>query len=273
MRTEGQPDEDPNRDFQFRELAAFGDKFAQLAGTHAMLCCMALSFQGSDLSVRVCAGVFVFTWAYVIFIPSWLNEKKPGVSINKSIWTAGAMSAVGYLLVGVMCASTLLSVPDIPDPGPDPPPPSPSLHLLSVSLPHVHAPFSTQSSFNAPSVLPDLTNTDPFAKADLLVPSLLSPANSPASFPSNTNSASESESDSESDSGSDSMSDPYGYIDKADNINMLIRLSKWPTPAFTMVCAWLYALCAVGPGMRSFHLLICTATLVGTAWQALRFVR
>lgn len=36
-------------------------------------------------------SVFIFTWAYVIFVPSWVNEKHPSVSINKTIWYSGQL--------------------------------------------------------------------------------------------------------------------------------------------------------------------------------------
>lgn len=31
-------------------------------------------------------GIAVFAYAYVVTIPSWVNEKKPGVNINATVW-------------------------------------------------------------------------------------------------------------------------------------------------------------------------------------------
>jgi amino acid permease len=33
-------------------------------------------------------GVFITSWAFVMVVPSWVNEKKDHVSINKTIWSA-----------------------------------------------------------------------------------------------------------------------------------------------------------------------------------------
>lgn len=58
---------------------------------------------GSTYSQLV--SVFIFSWAYIIFIPSWLNEKAVDVSVNKVIWSAGIASWVGYVAIGWLCAS------------------------------------------------------------------------------------------------------------------------------------------------------------------------
>ncbi len=34
-------------------------------------------------------SVIIFNFGYVMTIPSWLNEKKPEVSIHKSVWLSG----------------------------------------------------------------------------------------------------------------------------------------------------------------------------------------
>lgn len=39
---------------------------------------------GSDISQVV--GISVFSYAYVSTIPSWVNEKQPGVSVNRVVW-------------------------------------------------------------------------------------------------------------------------------------------------------------------------------------------
>jgi hypothetical protein len=55
-------------------------------------------------------SVFIFSWAYVIFVPSWLNEKKHSVSVNKVIWGSGITSFIGYLCIGLLCA---VAIPEI----------------------------------------------------------------------------------------------------------------------------------------------------------------
>jgi hypothetical protein len=50
-------------------------------------------------------SVFIFSWAYVIFVPSWLNEKSVGTSVNKVIWGAGIASWVGYVAIGWLCTA------------------------------------------------------------------------------------------------------------------------------------------------------------------------
>ena len=50
-------------------------------------------------------SVFIFSWSYTMFVPSWLNEKRDGVSVNAVIWSAGIVALLGYLLFGLLCAS------------------------------------------------------------------------------------------------------------------------------------------------------------------------
>jgi hypothetical protein len=40
-------------------------------------------------------SVFIFSWAYVIFVPSWLNEKAVETPVNKVmiIWSSGIASS------------------------------------------------------------------------------------------------------------------------------------------------------------------------------------
>lgn len=67
---------------------------------------------------------------------------------------AGFISAVGYLLVGLLCAMTILSAPtEAPDPGPDPPPLSitPLSNSLPLSAPSVAD--SVRLSASAPPLL------------------------------------------------------------------------------------------------------------------------
>jgi len=51
-------------------------------------------------------GTVVFNYAFVITVPSWVNEKKPDVSINKSIWTATSIATAFYVSIGLFGAWT-----------------------------------------------------------------------------------------------------------------------------------------------------------------------
>jgi len=52
-------------------------------------------------------SIFIFSWAYVMFIPSWVNEKQNNVSVNKVVWTCGILSFFGYLCIGMLAALTV----------------------------------------------------------------------------------------------------------------------------------------------------------------------
>jgi hypothetical protein len=52
-------------------------------------------------------GTVIFNYAFVITIPSWINEKKQGVGINKSVWIATSISTVFYLAIGFFGAWSL----------------------------------------------------------------------------------------------------------------------------------------------------------------------
>ena len=51
-------------DFNFDQLPPIGSSFSQIV------------------------GVTISAWAFIMVVPSWVNEKKPSVSINKTIWYA-----------------------------------------------------------------------------------------------------------------------------------------------------------------------------------------
>ena len=48
-------------------------------------------------SVSQLAGVVLFNYAYIVTVPSWLNEKQNSVSVNKTIWTASTLSSAIYI--------------------------------------------------------------------------------------------------------------------------------------------------------------------------------
>lgn len=47
-------------------------------------------------------GTIMFNFAYITTVPSWINEKKPSVSVHLSLWSAAAVSTVTFLLVGYL---------------------------------------------------------------------------------------------------------------------------------------------------------------------------
>ena len=44
-------------------------------------------------------GTCVFNYAFIVTVPSWVNEKKPGISINKSIWSALLPAFISFTLL------------------------------------------------------------------------------------------------------------------------------------------------------------------------------
>lgn len=47
-------------------------------------------------SMSQLAGVVLFNYAYIVTVPSWLNEKQNGVSVNSTIWHASTLSSAIY---------------------------------------------------------------------------------------------------------------------------------------------------------------------------------
>ena len=50
-------------------------------------------------------SIFIFSWSYTMFVPSWLNEKRDRVSVNGVIWSAAGVALLGYVAFGLLCAS------------------------------------------------------------------------------------------------------------------------------------------------------------------------
>ena len=55
-------------------------------------------------------SVFIFSWSYTMFIPSWLNEKKDAVSVNAVIWSSGFAALLGYAGFGLLCAAVEVGI-------------------------------------------------------------------------------------------------------------------------------------------------------------------
>eukprot|EP00038_Savillea_parva_P004283 m.135992 g.135992 ORF g.135992 m.135992 type:complete len:573 (-) comp11426_c6_seq1:40-1758(-) len=49
-------------------------------------------------------GISTFAYAYVVTIPSWVNEKKPGVNVNRAVWYPATVGLFMKLAVGLMGA-------------------------------------------------------------------------------------------------------------------------------------------------------------------------
>ena len=51
------------------------------------------------------AGVVLFNYAFSVTVPSWLNEKRSDVSVNKTIWGASAVCSVVFVTFGLFAAT------------------------------------------------------------------------------------------------------------------------------------------------------------------------
>jgi len=47
-------------------------------------------------------GTVLFNYAFILTIPSWVNDVNPSVSIRKAVWYSLIISTVIYLLLGIM---------------------------------------------------------------------------------------------------------------------------------------------------------------------------
>ena len=57
-------------------------------------------------------GVVIFNFAFCVTVPSWLNEKAPGVSVNRVFWISTVLSTLLYTSVGVLGALAFADVPE-----------------------------------------------------------------------------------------------------------------------------------------------------------------
>lgn len=78
-------------------------------------CYIGLDFQrvpmiGPPSNWASALGTVVFNYAYIILLPSWVNEKKPEVSVNKTVWYSGIGATVMYILMGWLGAAAF---PDV----------------------------------------------------------------------------------------------------------------------------------------------------------------
>src|SRR6266542_6027377 len=47
-------------------------------------------------------GTVLFNYAFIITIPSWVNDVNPSVPIRKAVWYSVIMTTTVYLLIGIM---------------------------------------------------------------------------------------------------------------------------------------------------------------------------
>lgn len=71
--------------------------------------CLSLFFIVGDSQSEL-AGIVLFNFAYIITVPSWLNEKKDTVSVNKVIWNSALLSTCLYILFSFMAASAFSQI-------------------------------------------------------------------------------------------------------------------------------------------------------------------
>jgi amino acid permease len=49
-------------------------------------------------------GTVMFAFTFVVTIPSWCNEKRPGVVVNRVVWTSSSVSTCFYVILGLLGA-------------------------------------------------------------------------------------------------------------------------------------------------------------------------
>jgi len=57
-------------------------------------------------------GTTIFNYAYVITVPSWINELEGGVSVHKSIWIGSLLATFVYVLLGYVGGRALVFTAD-----------------------------------------------------------------------------------------------------------------------------------------------------------------
>ena len=84
-------------------------------------------------------GPIVFNYAYVVTLPSWINEMKPGLSVNKQLWGALIPGIATFIVLGWFSAA-FYQTAGIPD----------SEDLLSGLTGHGISKFAQAASFVFP---------------------------------------------------------------------------------------------------------------------------
>ena len=80
-----------------------------------------VSFGSTGLDVGVAAvgddasgmiGTLLFNYMFVATVPSWVNEKRPGVSMRRSVWGAVGLGTAIFASVGLLGAAAYGGAPD-----------------------------------------------------------------------------------------------------------------------------------------------------------------
>lgn len=61
-------------------------------------------FSSNSDGQQAVIGLSIFSCAYIVTIPSWVNEKKHHVSVNKAVWVPSTVAVVFKLLTGLLGA-------------------------------------------------------------------------------------------------------------------------------------------------------------------------
>merc|ERR1712113_64320 len=55
-------------------------------------------------------GTVLFNFGFVTTVPSWVNEKRPNVSVNRSLWTSTTATIVVFFVLGIIPALSFADV-------------------------------------------------------------------------------------------------------------------------------------------------------------------
>jgi len=127
-------------------IAEFCIQFWALNWNFALAPAWGHGFDGQALVL----GVVAFSWAFVITIPSWVNEKQGYVSVNKSVWGSTFLALVIKLVFGYLAAVSLRNDKE-------------NANILNVMVlaPNIRGPWRTITSlsvylFNIGTILPGI---------------------------------------------------------------------------------------------------------------------
>lgn len=74
---------------------------AVLASTDHAVGVPAINTNPDTGSIAGVLGNVLFNFGFVTTVPSWINEKKPSVSVNKSLWGATTLCIIIYVIIGI----------------------------------------------------------------------------------------------------------------------------------------------------------------------------
>lgn len=71
------------------------------AGTEPQEALPAINTNSQTGSIAGVVGNILFNFGFVTTVPSWINEKKDGVPVNRSLWWATTLCVIIYLVIGL----------------------------------------------------------------------------------------------------------------------------------------------------------------------------